>query len=815
MASAVFYFIFVLYLLSYIIIAQTDVTVSIGATLTAGNETFRWLSPSGDFAFGFQELELNKDLFLISIWYDKIPEKTMVWYGEYNGTPALAPRGSQLTLTTDKGLVINGPQGQEIWHPYVGQAEFAGCVMNDTGNFALVSSNSQVLWDSFSHPRDTLLPTQVMEVNGVISSKLSETNFSHGRFQLRLLEDGNLVLNTINLPTNYAYAAYYISGTYDSQNTSNSGYRAIFNQSGNLVVLRRNGLISEIGKAEPVSSEDYYQRITLNFDGVLTQYYYPKASSANETWKPLWSLPDNICVRIFDDLGSGACGFNSICSLADQRPVCTCPQGYSLTDENDKYGNCKPDFNLSCDEETQTQNSTAGVAVYDFFELVDVDWPKSDYEYYKDYSEAECRNSCLNDCLCAVAISRQGCWKKKLPLTNGRHNGLNPSKAFVKYRKGYAPHTPSDSDFPNSDPSVKDNKQNPHRSMGRLVLLGSSLFVNFIFVAAFAFGFYIIYYKKYNRVRGTESDSTMETNLRRFTYKELEEATHNFNEEVGRGAFGIVYKGELPMNTTQSIAVKRLDRVFQDREREFKTEVRVIGQTHHKNLVRLIGFCEEAQHRMLVYEFMNNGTLAKFLFSNMKPNWTQRTKIALAIARGLLYLHEECSTQIIHCDIKPQNVLLDDMSNARISDFGLAKLLMINASHTKTNIRGTKGYVAPEWFRNTPVTAKVDVYSYGVLLLEIICCRKSIDMEMEGEEYAILTDLAFDCYRTGKLDVLVEGDMEAINAIRELEKLVMVAIWCIQEDPTLRPTMRKVTQMLEGVVDVSIPPNPSPGSSIS
>jgi serine/threonine protein kinase len=255
-----------------------------------------------------------------------------------------------------------------------------------------------------------------------------------------------------------------------------------------------------------------------------------------------------------------------------------------------------------------------------------------------------------------------------------------------------------------------------------------------------------------------------------------------------------------------------LNNSFQDTEREFKNEVNVIGQTHHKNLVRLLGFCDEGPNRLLVYEFLSNGTLADFLFGDLKPCWDQRIQIAMGIARGLLYLHEECITPIIHCDIKPQNILLDDYYNVRISDFGLAKLLRMNQSRTLTNIRGTKGYVAPEWFRNMMITSKVDVYSYGVMLLEIICCRRSVDMDTSEEEKAILTDWAYDCYRGATLDVLVEFDGQALDDRKTLERFVMVAIWCIQEDPSLRPTMRRVIQMLEGVVEVLIPPCPFPFS---
>lgn len=264
------------------------------------------------------------------------------------------------------------------------------------------------------------------------------------------------------------------------------------------------------------------------------------------------------------------------------------------------------------------------------------------------------------------------------------------------------------------------------------------------------------------------------------------------------------------------VAVKKLETVARDGMKEFRTELKVIGQTHHKNLVRLLGFCDDGEHQLLVYEFLSNGTLSSFLFVGERPSWNKRVQIAFGIARGLLYLHEECSTQIIHCDIKPQNVLLDDCYNARICDFGLAKLLLLDQSDTLTAIRGTKGHVAPDWFRNLPITVKVDVYSFGVLLLEIISCRKSVEADIDGTntEKAILTDWAYDCYCEGSLDALVGHDADALDLDerRKLERFVMVGLWCVQEDPSLRPFMKQVVQMLEGVVEVPIPPCPCPFS---
>ncbi|KAB5565126.1 hypothetical protein DKX38_005180 [Salix brachista] len=804
MASAIFTLMFLatMVLLQLMAVAQTDGSKPVGASITANDDAPPWLSSSGEFAFGFRQMA-NKDYFLLSIWYEKITEKTVVWYamGEDPTDDPAVSRGSKVELTADSGLVLTDPQGNRIWSSDGFLGTVSSGVMNDTGNFVLQDRNSDRLWESFTHPTDTLLPTQIMEAAGIVSSRRTETNFSLGRFQLRFL-DGNLVLNAMNFPTKFAYDAYYTSETSDDSNSLNSGYRLIFNESGYMYILSRNGQRSYL--TEGTVPTDFYHRATLNFDGVFTQYFYPKASSGNSSWSSVWSKPDNICVGMGSGLGSGVCGYNSICDLkADKRPVCYCPPGFSLLDKNDKYGSCIPEFELGC--RSDGLNSTEDQ--YDFTELINVDWPTSDYERYKPYAEDECRKSCLNDCLCSVAIFRDGCWKKKLPLSNGRLNtGMN-GKAFLKFPKGSVP-----LDRPPL-PLPGDKKKPDTKLITGSVVLGTSVFVNFVLVGAFCLSSSFIYRKKTEKT--PEGGSCLETNLRYFSYKELAEATNDFKDEVGRGGFGVVYKGTIQAGSTKVVAVKKLDRVVQDGEKAFKTEVQVIGQTHHKNLARLLGFCDEGQNRLLVYEFLSNGTLANFLFGSFRPSWKQRTQIAFGIARGLLYLHEECGTQIIHCDIKPQNILLDDYYNARISDFGLAKLLAMDQSKTQTAMRGTKGYISPEWFRNKPITVKVDVYSFGVILLEIICCRKSVDLEVGEAENPLLTDWAYDCYVNGTLDVLIGDDTEAMNDMSTLERLLKVGIWCIQEEPSLRPTMRKVTQMLEGVIEVPAAPNPCPYSTFS
>ncbi|XP_060190398.1 G-type lectin S-receptor-like serine/threonine-protein kinase LECRK1 [Lycium barbarum] len=243
-------------------------------------------------------------------------------------------------------------------------------------------------------------------------------------------------------------------------------------------------------------------------------------------------------------------------------------------------------------------------------------------------------------------------------------------------------------------------------------------------------------------------------------------------------------------------------------EEEFVAEVNSINRTNHKNLVQLLGFCNEGQHRLLVYEYMKTGSIEHLLFKDSRLSWSKWVQVAIDTAKGLGYLHEECSTQIIHCDIKPQNVLLDESLTAKIAYFGMAKLLRKNQTRTTTRIRGTRGYVAPEWFKKVPINVKVDVYSFGVLLLELICCRKNYEQEVENENEIILVEWALDCYKRNELHLLVDNDEEALVDIKRFEKFLMVAIWCIQEIPALRPSMNKVILMLEGSVEVSIPPDP-------
>ncbi|XP_025884765.1 G-type lectin S-receptor-like serine/threonine-protein kinase LECRK3 [Solanum lycopersicum] len=410
-----------------------------------------------------------------------------------------------------------------------------------------------------------------------------------------MLDNGNLVLVTQSVPSNTDYDdEYYNTQTSDSTNATNSGDKLVFEENGVMYVLKRNNQRQILTPRSIPPASDNYHRVTLNFDGVLSHYYHSRIWN-DSGWNILWSQQNNICIEIDGNNGPGSCSYNNVCSLGtNNRPVCNCPKGYLLVDPNDAYGDCKPDFSISCDEVGRGSPDD----FYSFITIRDTDWPKSDFQQISPSTEQDCQNACLYDCFCVVAIYRSNsCWKKKLPLSNGRIdtnlNGVPPLS------------TPG---FPNSGSSRSKNWRNLAVVLSGI--LGGSLLVNILVINVFCWGFFHIYKKKMKISHPTSH--VADSICRSFTYKVLVEATKDFKEELGRGAFGIVYKGEMPIGSRNVVAIKKLDRVAHEAEKEFITEVNVISQTHHKNLVRLLGYCNEGAHRLLVYEYMSNGTLASF-----------------------------------------------------------------------------------------------------------------------------------------------------------------------------------------------------------
>ncbi|GMI92890.1 hypothetical protein like AT1G34300 [Hibiscus trionum] len=294
----------------------------------------------------------------------------------------------------------------------------------------------------------------------------------------------------------------------------------------------------------------------------------------------------------------------------------------------------------------------------------------------------------------------------------------------------------------------------------------------------------------------------------RFTSHQLRIATDNFTNLLGSGGFGAVYKGIFSNGTM--VAVKVLYGTSDKRiEEQFMAEVSTIGRVHHFNLVRLYGFCFDRNLRALVYEYMKNGSLDSFLFGeHRKLGFQQLQDIALGTAKGIAYLHEECQHRIIHYDIKPGNILLDANFFPKVADFGLAKLCNRDNTHvTMTGGRGTPGYAAPELWMPYPISHKCDVYSFGMLLLEIIGKRRNLDRNLpESQEWFPLW--VWKKVETGSVsELIIVCGVE--DKDRDMgERMLKTALWCIQHRPDLRPSMSIVVKMLEGATEIPAPPNP-------
>jgi serine/threonine protein kinase len=293
----------------------------------------------------------------------------------------------------------------------------------------------------------------------------------------------------------------------------------------------------------------------------------------------------------------------------------------------------------------------------------------------------------------------------------------------------------------------------------------------------------------------------------RFAYTDITAITSHFRDKLGQGGYGSVYKGVLlPGNVY--VAIKMLGNSNCNGD-EFISEVSTIGRIHHINVVRLVGFCAEEMRRALVYEYMPNGSLDKYIFSAERSfSWDKLNEIALGIARGINYLHLGCDMQILHFDIKPHNILLDSNFVPKVADFGLAKLYPRDKSFVPASaMRGTIGYIAPEMVSRSfgAISSKSDVYSFGMLLLEMAGGRRNADQNAANSSHAYYPAWVYD-----RLAAQEVGEISVASDMHELErKLCIVGLRCIQMKPQDRPTMSEVIEMLEcGTDGLQMPSRP-------
>ena len=733
--------------------------IHLGSSLSPNENRTRWVSPSGLFAFGFYP---QNDGFAIGIWLVNQTEKTVIWTANRDDPPVSS--NATLELTIDGELLLRTEQGREL---SISDDAASSAAMLNSGNFVLYDNDSNVIWDSFDFPTDTILGGQSLSSEDLVSS-VSTSNHSSGNFSLNIQSDGSLATYPVNNSPDgidltywsYSYVVLTRLGVL-FLNTSAYGVRILANSS------------------HPDKNGITIYRATLDADGIFRLYSHHFKSDNSSSMLMEWS---NQCEV------KGFCGLNSYCSGKGSKADCNCYPGFDFINTSNKFLGCHQNFN-----EDDCGRSEDPEMLYNAASLDNMWWADRPYSV-KLIEEKACGKSCLEDCNCgAVLYTDTYCSKYKLPLRYGRiRNATKPSIAFFKVYHPRQVH----------EVLIESKKS--------LILILSIILASVLSVClVLATSSILVYRHKFDMYRKLTENVNLglaeEFTLRLFSYNELERATEGFQEELGRGSYGAVYKGTISEGG-KTIVVKRLEKDVEEGDCEFRAEIIAIARTHHKNLVRVLGICIEGNRKLLVYEYMNNGSLADLIFKAERPPiWKERIRIALDVARGLLYLHEESEVRIIHCNIKPQNILMDDNWTAKISDFGFAKLLMPNQSGATTTVEGTSAYLAPEWEKNSLISFQTDIYSFGVVLLEIVCCRKSIKVNVSTADEIILSNWVYDCFAAGKLDKLVKD--ENVD-FRTLERMVKVGLWCVQEDPTLRPSMKNVVLMLEGTINVPIPPSP-------
>ncbi|KAF8007198.1 hypothetical protein BT93_K1253 [Corymbia citriodora subsp. variegata] len=767
-----------------------------GTSLSVENPNDVLVSPSGAFSAGF--FPVGNNAYSFAIWFsDPLCSGaacTPVWMANRQA-PVNGQRSTFSLLNSGKLVLTNA--GTEVWSSSTSSPSAAELHLNDTGDLVLTDGSSGVLWQSFDLPTDTLLPQQPLTRNTFLISARSRYNYSTGFYKL-YFDNDNVLRLLFNGPST--------SGVYwpfPWVPSSQLG-RFLYNSS-RIAVLDPLGLFQSSDNYSFYTS-DYgvaamQRRMTLDFDGNLRVYSREPGSTVwAVTWEAISSIPCFI---------HGVCGNNSICNYDPAKGrSCSCVPGYVPKVPGDWSAGCMPNFVLS---------DRCVADEIRFVKLLHVDFYGYDYNTVFNTTLEKCQQTCLNLCNCRgfqYTTSGSGdtfnCFPKT-ELLNGHNLPSFAGEFFIK--------VPKNKTF-TEDQLVKRTQYSCPPNPEVMVVdwtcskKGKNGALNFMLWFACVVGgieivvvFLVCFFLIRNRQDVTSAHQRYllaTTGFKRFTYDELKKATRNFSEEIGRGAGGIVYKALLPDDRVA--AVKVLGNATTG-EADFLAEASTIRRVNHMNLIEMWGYYAEGKHRLLVYKFMEHGSLAQNL-SSPELHWKRRFDIAVGTAKGLAYLHEECLEWVLHCDVKPQNILLDSDYQPKVADFGLSKLMdrgkMTNSDFSR--IRGTRGYMAPEWVSNLSITSKVDVYSYGIVMLEMVTgispttTIHSLESRGDAKQIRLVPWARNKMNELGRmesrLEEMVDPALKGEYDVKKMEILIEVALKCVEEDKDARPTMGQVVEML-------------------
>ncbi|WZZ49978.1 hypothetical protein YC2023_050085 [Brassica napus] len=760
------------------------------------------------FAFGFFSSPLSK-LRYVGIWYAEISEQTVVWVA--NRDRPVNDKSGLIKFTSRGNLCVYASSVNEtepVWSTNVSDSILEATLvakLSDIGILVLLDLvTGRCFWESFDHPTDTFLPfmrlgfTRKDGLNRVLTSWRSPGDPGSGIFTYRIKRVGfpQLILYKGLIP-------WWRAGTWTGQKWSGvpgmtRGY--IFNSS---FVNNQD----EVSITYGVTDASVITRMMVKETGNMQRFTW---IARDKRWNGFWSAPKEDCDYY------AHCGLNGYCDPTSTEAFeCTCLPGFEPKMPRDwllrdTSGGCtKKNYASICREKEG------------FVKLRSVKIPDtSNATVDMKITLEECENRCLRNCSCVAYASAYHESDRGATGCLTWHGGILDTRIYVN----------SGQDFyirVDREEMVGWNRKGALGKMRAVFILISLIaavmlltvvlfcFVrnrrSFIFTRSSSTAFTRESFDLKDSF-GLEEDQGREWELPLFELNTIATATNNFAfcNKLGAGGFGPVYKGVL--QNGMEIAVKRLSRKSGQGMEEFKNEVKLISKLQHRNLVRILGCCVELDEKMLIYEYLPNKSLDYFIFheeQRAELDWPKRMVIIQGIARGILYLHQDSRLRIIHRDLKASNVLLDNEMIPKIADFGMARIFGVNQIEGSTNrVVGTYGYMSPEYAMDGQFSIKSDVYSYGILILEIITGKKNSTIYQESSN---LVGHIWALWEKGEateiIDTLMDGETYEEN---DVIKCVHIGLLCVQESPFDRPDMSSVVFMFgHNAINLPSPKHPA------
>ncbi|KAL5548142.1 hypothetical protein UlMin_003373 [Ulmus minor] len=747
------------------------------------------VSREGSFRLGFFSPGSSKNRYL-GIWYKNIPVQTVVWVA--NRCNPINDSSGLLMMNETGNLVLLGQNKSVVWSinllkgdqkPVMQLLDSGNLVIRDDKN----GNEGDYLWQSFDYPSDTLLPEIKMGWD-------LRTGLKRGLSAWRNTDDP--------CPGDFTYGMELEPRTYPEAYVRKGG--AKFYRTGPWNGLRLSG--SPELRPNPLygfffvyNDDEVYYMYNLKNDSVISRMVLNQTTNtrqrytwieADQTWRPYSAVPFDSCDNY------GLCGANGNC-MTSENPICQCLKGFRPKSQQkwnsmDWLGGCVRKSPLSCEDK---QND--GFVKFSGLKLPDTThtWVNKTMDLKK------CRAKCLSNCSCMAYTNTDirgegsGCAIWFGDLIDIRQFASGGQDLYI--RMPY-------SELANADRRLREI----------LIIIGvTGTFSGMILVSCYIWRRKNLKEKTdRNGMISPNGDEEEDMELPLFNLSTITAATEGFsvNNKLGEGGFGPVYRGKL--EGRQEIAVKRLSMTPGQGVNELKNEVKLIAKLQHRNLVKLLGCCIQGEEKLLVYEYMPNKSLDYFIFDEQQGKllkWPRRFQIICGIARGLLYLHQDSRLRIIHRDLKASNVLLDKEMNPKISDFGLARTFGGDQTEGNTNrVVGTYGYMAPEYAFDGLFSIKSDVFSFGILVLEIVSGKRSRGFHHENHCRTLIGH-AWKLMKEGKQFELIYSSLRDSNNLQEVLRCIHVGLLCVQQCPGDRPSMSLVVLMLGS--DSELPQPKLPG----